>query len=61
MEKQKYAVDTKVFDSGRVTVSAPYKTDLPEVVEDHKTFTFYRDTFNTMRQAQQFVKESREG
>jgi hypothetical protein len=57
MINHKYAVETKVYDNGKVVISEPFKIDFfSESIEKKKEkYDYYFDVFPTLKDAKEFT------
>jgi len=58
----KYAVETKVYDSGKVEMSEPIevKINCMPISECRKNYDYYYDIFNSKKEALEFIQENKE-
>lgn len=58
----KYAIQTKVYDDGKIFVSPVYevKDSAKDTYEQYNTFDIYVDVFNTKKEALEFKDEAKD-
>ena len=58
----KYAVETKVYDSGRVEMSGPIEVRINcmSISECRANYDYYYDVFDSKKEALDFIDENKE-
>jgi ArsR family metal-binding transcriptional regulator len=57
MQNFKYAVETKIYDNGKVTMTQPFKVDFASESkhEEKDKYDYYLDVFSTLKEAREFT------
>ena len=62
MINHKYAVETKVFNNGKIEISKPFEVDFSTESKQESTekYDFYLDVFPSKKEALSFIEENKE-